>query len=354
MMRWMIYGASGFSGTLLAEEAVRRGHRPILAGRSASKLAPLAERLKLEYVTFDLKKLDAIAKAISGFDLVFHAAGPFIYTSDPMLRACVLSGVNYVDITGEYSVFENTFAYDEAARRLNLAFISGVGFDVVPSDCLANTVAAKVPDATQLEIAIAGITNMSAGTAKSGLSLISQGGMVRRNGKSIDYPLGAGAKKFRFPIGELPAIPIPWGDLSTAYRSTGIPNITTYMHFPGTLVAAARIGAPILQTLMASASIRGFAEKVMGKIMRGPGEQSRQTRRAYLWARATDAEGTTQQAWLETVEPYRFTAFSGVLCAEKLLVNRPVGALTPAQAFGADFVLEIEGTRRMDTLQQQG
>lgn len=351
MMRWMIYGASGFSGTLVAEEAVRRGHRPVLAGRSAAKLAPLAERLKLEYVVFDLKKLDVIAKAIAGFDLVFHAAGPFIYTSDPMLRACVLAKVNYVDITGENSVFENVYAYDEAARRLNLAFISGVGFDVVPSDCLANYVAAKIPNATQLEIAIAGITSMSVGTAKSGFSLISQGGWVRRDGKLTPYPLGAGAKKFQFPIGELPALPIPWGDLSTAYRSTGIPNITTYMSFPTALIRLARFGAPIMQTLMSSTAIRSAAESITEKIVRGPSEQKLQTEHAYLWAQASDSQGNSAQAWLETVEPYRFTALSGVHCVERLLANRPTGALTPAQAFGADFVLEIDGTHRMDTLQ---
>jgi len=349
-MTWLIYGASGFSGTLIAEEAVRRGHQPVLAGRSAAKLTPLAERLNLEYVTFDLKKLDGIARTISGFDLVFNAAGPFIRTSDPMLRACVLSGVNYVDITGEISVFENLFAYDEAARRLKLAFISGVGFDVVPSDCLARYVASQIPDAVRLEIAIAGLTNMSAGTAKSGLSLIAGGGWVRRDGKLIAYPLGTGAKNFRFPIGELSAMPIPWGDLSTAYRSTRIPNITTYMSFPRGLMAASRVGAPILQTLMASPAIRSFAENMSAKIMHGPNDQALQTGRAYLWAQAADTQGNSAQAWLETVEPYRFTALSGIACVEKLLANRPTGALTPAQAFGADFVLEIEGTRRIDAL----
>ncbi len=350
-MRWMLYGATGFSGKLIAEEAVRLGHHPILAGRSAAKLAPLAEHLGLEYIVFDLKNVEVIAKAILGFDLIFHAAGPFIHTSDSMLRACVLSGVNYVDITGEFPVFENTFAYHEEVRRLNLAFISGVGFDVVPSDCLASYVAAQIPNAAQLEIVIAGITNMSAGTAKSGLSLISYGGWVRRNGKLMPQPLGTGAKKFRFPGGELSAMPIPWGDLSTAYRSTGIPNITTYMSFPPALIASTRLGVSILQTMLANTAVRSFAENIMEKIVRGPGDDARQTGYAYLWAQAADSQGNSAQAWLETVEPYRFTALSGVHIVEKLLATRPSGALTPAQAFGANFVLEIDGTRRMDTLE---
>jgi short subunit dehydrogenase-like uncharacterized protein len=152
--RWMLYGATGYTGQLIAAEAVRRGHRPILAGRSAEKLAPLAELHKLEYVAFSLDDLTSIARAITngGVDLVLHAAGPFVRTAEPMLRACVVTQTNYLDITGEYPVFESTFSYGQSAQKV--AFISGVGFDVVPSDCLAAYTAAKVPNATQLEIAI--------------------------------------------------------------------------------------------------------------------------------------------------------------------------------------------------------
>ncbi|MEP6985562.1 MAG: saccharopine dehydrogenase NADP-binding domain-containing protein, partial [Chloroflexota bacterium] len=97
---WMIYGATGYTGKLVAEEAVRRGHKPLLAGRSAAKLRPLAESLGLEYAVVSLDDADALAKAVGSVELVYNAAGPFIFTSDRILRACLQTGVHYLDITG--------------------------------------------------------------------------------------------------------------------------------------------------------------------------------------------------------------------------------------------------------------
>lgn len=340
----MIYGATGFSGRLIAEEAVRRGHRPLLAGRSAEKLAPLADRLGLEYAAFSLDDLTTAARAIKDVDLVFHAAGPFIHTADTMLRACVVTSRNYIDITGEYPVLENTFSYDATARRLKVAFISGAGFDVVPSDCLAGYVAARVPDATHLEIAITSITRLSAGTVQSGLALAASGGLVRRDGHLQAYPLGSGGKKIPFSHGEQFAIPIPWGDLVTAYQSTGIPNITTYMGLRRPLAYTVQVFAPLAQPFLGSR----WMQKMVGNLF-AHRLKTTQGNGASLWARATNAEGESAQAWMSTAEPYQFTARAGVRMVERVLSERPTGALTPAQAFGVDFALEIEGTRRIDT-----
>ncbi len=348
--RWLIYGAYGYSGTLVAEEAVRRGHRPLLAGRSATKLAPLAERLGLEYVAFDLDDLNTITRQLAEIDLVFHAAGPFVHTSAPMLKACVLTGTHYLDITGEFTVFENTFTFDEAARKQGIALISGVGFDVVPSDCLALYVAQQIENPNQLEIAIAGLTGISAGTAKSAIDLGSSGGRVRRDGALKPYMIGAGVRTIRFSQGESSVMPIPWGDLVTAYHSTGIPNITTYMALPRTVITLARFTAPISALLLTLAPIRRLARGLLTVLLRGPDEAQRQTGQALLWARATNASGQSAEAWLETPEAYHLTALAGVRCVERVLAEQPTGALTPAQAFGADFILEIPGTRRLDSL----
>jgi len=179
---WMIYGAYGYTGVLVVEEAVRRGHRPLLAGRSEKKLAALASRLGLEAVTLDLTDAGALKRALEKVSLVFHAAGPFIDTSDAMIRACLEAGTSYVDITGEIPVFRNTFSYDAAAKAKGIVLMSGVGFDVVPTDCLARHVSGKLPGASHLEIAIAGLAHPSAGTAKSMFDGMLVGGLVRRGG----------------------------------------------------------------------------------------------------------------------------------------------------------------------------
>src|SRR5579883_219884 len=113
--RWMIYGANGYTGRLVAEEAVRRGHRPMLAGRSGEKMQPIADKLGLDCVAFALDDPAEIARRLQGYALVFHSAGPFVFTSEPMVRACLTVGASYLDVTGELSVFQGTFAHDADA-----------------------------------------------------------------------------------------------------------------------------------------------------------------------------------------------------------------------------------------------
>ncbi|MEO1644032.1 MAG: NAD(P)H-binding protein, partial [Chloroflexota bacterium] len=111
-MAWMIYGATGYTGQLVVAEAVARGHRPLLAGRNPEKLATLADTYDLDFVAFQLNDPTVIAEAIADMDVVYHAAGPFVYTSEPMIRACLATHTHYLDITGEIDVFEQTFRYD--------------------------------------------------------------------------------------------------------------------------------------------------------------------------------------------------------------------------------------------------
>ncbi|EYF05666.1 Hypothetical protein CAP_2956 [Chondromyces apiculatus DSM 436] len=346
----MLYGANGYTGVLLAEEAVRRGHKPILAGRSAEKLRPLAERLRLEMVTVALDDADALDAALREVDLVFNAAGPFSRTSAPLLRACLATKTSYGDITGEISVFEHTLSLDAQAKEAGVALISGLGFDVVPTDCLARYVADAVPGATDLELAIATSGAPSAGTAKTMLEILSRGNFFRREGALLPAPEAPVTRRVRFPDREQVVMAIPWGDLATAYRTTAVPNITTYMAMPG---AGSPLMEPVngfLKWATAFPAVQQWGEKAIDRLVKGPSQQDRDTMRSYVWARAADREGHAKEAWLDTVEAYRLTAEAGVRAVEKILETRPVGALTPALAFGADFVLEIESTRRLDKL----
>jgi len=353
--RWLLYGASGYTGRLLAEEAVRRGLHPILAGRAREKIDPLGAKLGLPTLALDLADGPALRRALEGVALVLHAAGPFIHTSTPMVEACLDVRASYLDITGEIPVFEANFARDAAARERGVALISGVGFDVVPSDCLAVYVAHKLALPSSLEIAIdAGGGGPSAGTLKSILELLPGGGLVRRGGTLQKWRLGKGSRSFRFPSpsgsGIRKAAAMPWGDLSTAFRSTGIPDITTYMTMPRGGVSAMTLGGPLIVAALGSAAIRRAAAGWVERSVPGPTEAQRQRGRCHLWARAVDREGQDAQAWLTTPEGYAFTALSGIAAVEQTLAKKPIGAVTPAMAFGADFVLGIEGVQRFDAL----
>jgi short subunit dehydrogenase-like uncharacterized protein len=347
--RWMLYGATGYTGQIVAEEAVRRGHSPILAGRSEEKLRPLARKLGLKYVAFDLDDVNTIAKHTAQVELVYHAAGPFTYTSDPMIRACLATHTHYLDITGEIHVFENTFKYDETARKNGIALISGVGFDVIPSDSLAGYVAQQLPNAHTLDIGIQALSSVTVGTTKSLLEMLPKGGQLRRNGVLTYQRIGAGGRMIHFSSGEHRTIPIPWGDLSTAYRTTAIPNITTYMALDSASLFAINILSPFTG-MLANNTFRGLMGKLVERVVQGPSPTVREVAKSHLWACATDTLGNKVQAWLETAEGYQFTMLAAIPTIERTLQLRPIGALTPVQAFGTDFVLEIEGTTRLDNL----
>ncbi|MDY7226413.1 saccharopine dehydrogenase family protein [Hyalangium rubrum] len=348
--RWMLYGASGFTGRLIAEEAVRRGHRPVLAGRSHEKLAPMAERLGLEMVVAGLEDVRALVASLEGLPLVLHAAGPFVQTSEPMVQACLATGAHYLDITGEIPVFENTFRHDAEARSRGVALMSGVGFDVVPTDCLARHVAERVPGAHELQLAIATGSVASAGTAKSALGMLPQGGRVRRGGALLPWPVGKGVRRVRFADAERTVLPIPWGDLVTAWHTTNIPNITTYMALPNVAARAMRFTYPLLKHVLSVDAVRQGAERLIDARMQGPNEVARTEHRSHIWAEARAADGRKAEAWLEMPEGYAFTAVAALRAVEEVLARKPQGALTPAGAFGADFILSIEGCRRLDTL----
>jgi short subunit dehydrogenase-like uncharacterized protein len=287
----MLYGASGYTGQLIAEEAVRRGHRPVLAGRSREKLAPLAERLGLDMVAVGLEDVRGLVGSLGGLPLVLHAAGPFIRTSESMVQACLAAGAHYLDITGEIPVFENTFRHDAEARARGITLMSGVGFDVVPTDCMARYVAERVPGAHELDLAIVLSGQPSAGTAKSMLEHLPSGGRVRRGGSLLPWPMGKGLRRVRFADAERTVAPIPWGDLVTAWHTTGIPNITTYLALPRAAARAIRFTYPLVQRALSVEAIRHGAERLIESRMHGPNETHRSQHHSQIWAEARAADG---------------------------------------------------------------
>lgn len=351
MKNWLLYGANGYTGLLIIEEALARGHRPILAGRSESKIAPLAQKYGLEYRCFDLKSHETICKALEGVSLVFLAAGPFVHTSEPMLRACLETQTHYIDITGEIPVFENTFNYNQLARERGICLMSGVGFDVVPTDCLGAYVAQRLPDANKLELAFVMGVSPSGGTSKTAVEMSSRGGFVRENGKLKPFPVGTGFQEMTFSSGKkLPVMPIPWGDLVTGFHSTGIPNIITYAAAPR--VPGLRWILLAVKNLMRVKPLVKGIQMLIGMFMDGPDESDPNAPNGQIYARATNPRGEQVEAWLEVCPGYTFTARAGLLCLEKILDSKLAGTFTPSMAFGADMVLEVEGTKRFDSLKE--
>ncbi len=143
---WIIYGANGYTGELIAREAVRLGLKPTLAGRNRAKVEALAQELGLGYKAFGLDNVDAVSEQLQGFKLVMHCAGPFSATSKPMMEACIKAGAHYLDITGEISVFELAQSLNSQAEKAYVVLCPGVGFDVIPTDCVAAALKEALPE----------------------------------------------------------------------------------------------------------------------------------------------------------------------------------------------------------------
>jgi short subunit dehydrogenase-like uncharacterized protein len=333
---WLLYGANGYTGELIAREAVRRGERPILAGRSAEKIEPLARELGCDWRAFDLDRID-----LSGVQAVMHCAGPFSRTSAPMVDACLAAGAHYLDITGEISVFEAIMArHDEAVRR-GVMLLPGVGFDVVPTDCLAAMLAEKMPDAEELWLAFYSPRGeISRGTLKTMIEGIGDGGAIRRNGKIVRVPLAWDVREIPFSVGTRTAMTIPWGDVSTAYYSTGIPNIRVYnASSPKAIQRVKRVR--MLLPVLALRPIRSLLQKFANR-RTGPSEEKRNTGRMHLWGRVARGDREITMT-ISTPEGYLFTVRSSLDAMERVLQNPKPGSYTPSRALGQDFVNTISG-----------
>jgi short subunit dehydrogenase-like uncharacterized protein len=136
-VEWMIYGANGYTGHLVAVEARRRGLRPVLAGRRAGPIEMLAAELRMPARVFDLADARSAAAAVADMAVVAHCAGPFAATSAQMIDACLTSRTHYLDITGELEVFLAAQCRHADAQATGIVICPGVGFDVIPTDCVA-------------------------------------------------------------------------------------------------------------------------------------------------------------------------------------------------------------------------
>jgi short subunit dehydrogenase-like uncharacterized protein len=333
---------------LIAREAVARGHRPILGGRNAQALAALGSELALEHRVFGLDVPATVDANIRDVTVVLHCAGPFAHTSRPMADACLRTGVHYLDITGEVSVFESLFARDAEARTARVMLLPGVGFDVVPSDCLAAHLKRRLPTANRLALAFQALGRLSRGTATTMVENIHRGGLVRQAGVLRKVPAAWKTRVIDFGTGPVKAMTIPWGDVSTAYHSTSIPNIEVYLAAPSRLRLAAR-ASRYLGWLMGSSLVQRLLKRRIHAGPPGPTGEERGRGQSLLWGEAEGPAGQKVVSRMQGPEGYTLTVRAALAVVERVLGGAAVpGFQTPSTVFGPDFVLGLEGIVRED------
>lgn len=343
----MIYGAYGYSGALIAEQAVARGHRPILAGRNADKLRRVAEKLGLAWRVFGLDDIQNVADALHDVSLVIHCAGPFSATAAPMLHACIASGTHYLDITGEIAVFELARTLDAGAREAGIVLCPGTGFDVIPTDGIARILAEQLPDASELDLGFAGGRAISPGTAKTTIEAMAKGVAVRENGAIRYHRYGFLEREIDFGAGTRLATPIPWGDVSTAHASTGIPNIRVFIPVSPKALRRMRLLAA-LRPLFGMQVLQRILKRRVNAQVTGPDAATRADQRVLVWGEARNPAGDQVTARIETPNGYDITSWGPVLIAEHLLKSVDAkGYQTPSLLMGSDWLQNLPGMGRL-------
>ena len=345
---FLLYGANGYTGELITRFAAERGMKPILAGRNAIAVEELAKKHHLEYRVFSLDETERLDAALQEVDMVLHCAGPFSITSRMMVEACLRNKKHYTDITGEISVFETCAAFDKKAQDAGIMVMPGVGFDVVPSDCLARHLKDRLPTATHLSLAFYGMGRISHGTQATMTMNVGRGGAIRKDGKITGVPAAWKTREIDFGESTKTGVTIPWGDVSTAFYSTGIPNIEVFTVVPPKNLKMMKLSR-YLGWLLATKPFQDYLQKQIPA--GGPSDAERAKGKSLLWGEATDLNGNRAESRLQGPEGYTLTALAALNIAQKILAgNLTAGYQTPAKAYGADLVLEIEGVKRQDAL----
>jgi len=295
---------------------------------------------------FDLRDTAAVRIALDGIGLVLHCAGPFSATSAPMIEGCLEVGAHYLDITGEAPVFEHTHAPEQAerAKAKGVVLCSGVGFDVIPTDCVALKLKQLLPDATHLSLGFDTSSGLSPGTSKTAIEGLGLGNLERIDGKLVHTAMGKKHREIDFGRGKCYAMAIPWGDVSTAYYTTGIANIDTWFPMPKSMVIGAQM-MNLVRPLMGTNWMQALLKKLAGKYVKGPDEAAREKLPTYVWGEARNAEGVVKTVRIKTANGYSLTV-DGALTIAVWIMNNPVegGSFTPAMLLGAELVEKLPGS----------
>ena len=344
---FLLYGANGYSGELILRHANEYGLTPVLAGRSKEKIKPLAEKYGFRFEIFDVNENEKLRQVLSQYKVVMNTAGPFDRTAKQMVEGCLDTGTQYLDINGDIGVFEMIKSYNEAAKQKGVMLLPGTGFDVIPTDCLSLFANQKLSTAYKLEIAFATIGGgLSHGTATTVSQKLGQKGNYRINGNITPIPLGKHAREIEIFGKKFFMVSIPWGDISTAYFTTGIPNIETFTGMPKSAFYLLKFQA-IFNPLLRTKIIKNFVQKRIDSGSTGPPDEQRKKATAYVWVCASDEKGNHFTATLKGPEGYTTTYHASLNILKKVLQgNYQTGYQTPATAYGPNLILEVPFTER--------
>jgi short subunit dehydrogenase-like uncharacterized protein len=345
-MRIALYGATGYTGKLVAAELHRRKIDTVVAGRSRAKLDSMVETLGLtgaQVRTADVDDPAGLADVLDGCDGVINCAGPFTFFGEQVVRAAITAGCQYVDTTGEQGYMQRIFDdCHEDARRAGVAVVPAMGFDIVPGDVIAHLTAAGVEPLEKMTIAYrtAGF-GVTRGTMHSALEILSGGDLVYEGGTwSPAGPMGR-AGSVVFPGESKPAATMrfPGGEIVTVPRHVKTQRLEVLMDaqsfVPGPLGKLTPGMVPGLGAVLRTPA-RGLLDRVINRLPEGPPEHKRRTASFTIIAEAMGTDGRVTRGEIRGHDIYGCTALLSVEGLSRLCAGAPSGVLAPSQAFELD------------------
>lgn len=321
MKKMMIYGATGYTGRMVAEHAKSAGTQVVLAGRSEGALAKLAAEHSVEYRVFALDDADAIDQNLLDISVLLNCAGPFMRTAKPLMEASVRNGMHYLDTAAELDSYRLAERLDDEAKAADVMLMPGGGGSVAMLGSLAGHAVAGVQSPRKIRIAMHVSGGMSRGSAISATENMTAETLARVDGELVT--VANSIRKFDFGQGAVDSFQVTLPDLITIWRATGVPNIETFVHVTGT----------------------GFPTGDLSLLPDGPTEDERLANRYQAIVEVTDAQGKVFRSLLDTVNGYSFTANAVAEASRRVLAGeaRP-GFQTPAGLFGNGFAETIADT----------
>lgn len=336
--RVLLYGATGFSGRMIAERLHQGGHDIVLAGRDARRLSVLAETFGAPYRIFDLGDPQRIEHGLADIHVVLNAAGPFLRTASVMIDACIRTRTHYVDIAGEWPVFASAVSRGRVAAAGGTMLMPGAGFSIVASDCLLAHAAAQVSDATLLRVAVSQPAVMSRGTLRSMSAMTSRTVMVRRDGTLRPIPVGQLERSFDFGEGLRTGVAVSLPDVVTGQHTTGVASIEAYAE----AAWSSRIlyqGGAIAASILNDDVVQQSLELLSAFWPAAPSPAVRQQAGHVIVAETVDRWRRTRQFRLRTLDGYTVTAMTSGAIIERILGDDLIpGFQTPADLYGADLI----------------
>lgn len=336
-----VYGATGFTGGLVARELKGLGLDFVLAGRDRRKLERLSEELGgVPFVAVSLDDPAGLREMLAGCSVVAACAGPFTLHGEPLVEAAVETGTHYLDTTGEQPFMRMVFErYGERAADAGVALVSGMGFDYAPGDLIAALTAEGMGPLEEIVVAycVHGFAPTH-GTALSGLEIMRGGDVVWADGDWRPAPRSADGGRWRFPdpIGEQRMLRYPAGEQITVPRHVETARVRTLLNgmvVPPRLMPLAAASSPLLGAAMRT-PLRRAASAVVRRLPAAPNEKARRACRFTIGCEARSKAGA-RRGIVRGSDVYGLTA-AAVARGAQLLADPAYdrsGALAPAQAF---------------------